>query len=412
MKRGSTSFFILFATAALGVVLLIQVNWIIRTAKIKEELFNEKVNLVLAKTTEALADNTADNEAPEVFSSTAEMHIIDSLLQYYTAAYDLRLEYTFELVPLPTEDGYSTRFVRNLYNGTDNYQTCITDMPTGKNNRELKLHFPGKQQYILAEMGLPFIASVVLIVLVLLLSWRTMRSLLRQKRIAEHTTDFLNNMTHELKTPLTNIALAGRMLSRDTTLSPEEKIQHYSGIILSENEKLRLQVEEVLSMSALERGEISLHSQRLDLHYLIHESVKQMQLRLDQAGAVVHLQLEAGRHEVTGDAVHLINTLNNLLDNALKYSREKPELIIRTANDGKHLILSVSDNGIGIEKEYLPRIFEKYFRVPTGDTQKARGFGLGLAYVKKIAELHGGSVTVKSEKDKGSCFTLGLPYAG
>jgi two-component system phosphate regulon sensor histidine kinase PhoR len=246
---------------------------------------------------------------------------------------------------------------------------------------------------------------------VLVLFWRTVLLLIREKQLSEHTTDFLNNMTHEFKTPLTNIALAGKMIVKDTASKQEGKIKHYSEIILEENEKLRLQVEQVLSMTALERGEIPLLKTELNFNALITDCVKSISIQIENKQGDLKLNLKAEHPVVMGDKTHLINALSNLIDNAIKYSKEKPELLIETFNRGGNLIIKISDKGIGIEKEYQQKVFDKFFRVPTGDVHNVKGFGLGLAYIKKIIELHQGTIELASETGKGTTFTITLPNA-
>jgi two-component system phosphate regulon sensor histidine kinase PhoR len=259
-------------------------------------------------------------------------------------------------------------------------------------------------------MGTMFITSVILIIVVLVMFWRTVLLLMREKQISEHTSDFLNNMTHEFKTPLANIALAGKMITKDSAINQEDKIKHYSGIILEENEKLRLQVEQVLSMTALERGEIPLQKSELNFHELINDSVKHINIQIENKQGKLKLFLQAEHFQVVGDKSHLTNAMCNLIDNAIKYSPEKPEVFIQTVNDGKYLIVTVTDKGIGIEKEYQKHVFKKFFRVPTGDVHNVKGFGLGLAYIKKIVELHNGTIELYSEPGEGTTFTIILPY--
>jgi len=263
----------------------------------------------------------------------------------------------------------------------------------------------------MAEMDTIFITSVILIFVVLVMFWKTTVSLMKEKEIAEHTTDFLNNMTHEFKTPLTNIGLAGKMLTRDANIRQEEKIKHYIGIILEENDKLKLQVEQVLNMSALEKGEIPLQETELDVHQLIHECIKNISLQIENKQGHLTLDLNAEHSVVTGDKTHLANALCNLVDNAIKYSKDKPEISIQTSNKDHHLIIAISDKGIGIEKEYHEKVFDKFFRVPTGNLHDVKGFGLGLAYIKKIIELHGGKIELESEKEKGTKFIITLTNA-
>ena len=416
MTLNRTTLFISVSSIALLLVLCIQVNWIVQTAKIKEGLFNEKANLVLAKTTEALgtdkvmcgkiescieADGTSKLEQTEIQK-------IDSLLRYYMNDYNIHLEYSFAIL--------KTGSIQNKSNLSD---ALFPDKPRfnkksfnevfNENGLELNVIFPDKKQYIIAEMGPLFIASVLLILVVLVLFWRTISALLKEKKISEHTTDFLNNMTHEFKTPLTNIGLAGKMLTKDSTLKQEDKLRHYTEIILNENEKLRLQVEQVLSMTALERGEIPLQKTELDFHQLITDSLKCIGVQIETKNGKLTLELNAHHFVVMGDKIHLTNALCNLVDNAIKYSNDTPELIIKTYNINTTLTLEISDKGIGISKEYQQKVFAKFFRIPTGDVHDVKGFGLGLAYVKKIVELHLGNISLKSEKGKGATFTITLP---
>jgi two-component system, OmpR family, phosphate regulon sensor histidine kinase PhoR len=407
MKLNRTYLFIVISSIALLIVLIIQVNWILETAKMKEKLFNEKANIVLSKTAEALSLDKEACKNLQISTGKNEVHKIDSLFNHYMNLYSIHIDYSFEVKPIPVALASLSNYATGKQ---DTYQTCIGG-DSEDNNLELKLVFPEKKQYILAEMGTPFITSVILIIVVLVMSWRTILSLLKEKRIAEHTTDFLNNMTHEFKTPLTNIALAGKMMSKDSNSIKEEKIKHYTGIILEENEKLKLQVEEVLSMTALERGEIPLQKTELDFHQLIQSSLKRINMLIESTGTSVELNLAAARSMILGDQTHLTNALCNLFDNAVKYANGIPKLSIQAFNASHKLVVIISDKGLGIEKEYQKKVFEKFFRVPTGDVHNAKGFGIGLAYVKAIIELHKGTIELKSEKGKGTSFTITLPNA-
>lgn len=416
MKGNRTRLFIAISSGALLTVLIIQVNWIIQTAKIKEEIFNDKANMVLAKTAEALG---SDKEACTTIEASVEknsiaelpaklgkneVHKIDSLFTHYMKFYNFHIDYSFEVIkPSPVTAMNTGDFANAIYNKSLEYAT-------GKSGFELKLIFPEKKQYILAEMGTLFITSVILILVVLVLFWRTIQSLIREKQLSEHTTDFLNNMTHEFKTPLTNIALAGKMIVKDSTLKQQDKLRHYSTIILEENEKLRLQVEQVLSMTALERGEIPIRKAELDFHALILDVLKSITIQVENKHGQLKLNLDAKRFVVMGDKTYLTNVLCNLIDNAIKYSREKPEISIQTMNSGQELVIVVSDKGMGIGIEYQKKVFDKFFRVPTGDLHNVKGFGLGLAYIKKIVELHGGNIELESENEKGTTFILTIPH--
>ena len=412
MNLNRTNIFIAIS-AALLMVLIIQVNWIIETAYIKEEMFNEKANIVLARTTEALSADTVTCNNMRIHVGKNEIRKIDSLFTHYMNFYNFHTNYTFTVIPKPklllTENlisfqNYTPKETVACYNKT-------LDEASNKSGFELKLLFPEKQEYINAEMGTMFVTSIFLIAIVLLMFWRTISSLLKEKKISEHTNDFLNNMTHEFKTPLTNIALAGKMMVKDANIKQEDKIRHYSDIIIEENEKLRLQVEQVLSMTALERGEIPLQKTELDIHLLIKDALRSISVQIENKQGDLKLNFNAERFVVMGDKTHLTNALCNLIDNAIKYSNDKPELTIQTSNVSQNLIIEVSDKGIGIEKEFQKKVFDKFFRVPTGNIHDVKGFGLGLAYIKKIIELHQGTIELQSEKGKGTAFIIRLPYA-
>ena len=208
---------------------------------------------------------------------------------------------------------------------------------------------------------------------------------------------------------MTNIALAGKMIGKESSSGNEEKIKHYSGIILEENEKLRLQVEQVLSMTALERGEIPVRKEELDLHELIEHTIKSISIQIENLKGELTLNLKAEHAVIMGDKSHLTNAINNLIDNAIKYSKDRPKITVQTFNSGQNIIVTVSDSGIGIDKEYQKKVFDKFFRVPTGNVHDVKGFGLGLAYIKKIVELHNGTIVLQSEPGRGTTFAITFP---
>jgi two-component system phosphate regulon sensor histidine kinase PhoR len=417
MKLNRTYLFIAISSIALLSVLIIQVNWILKTAAIKEGLFNEKANMVLSRTTEALRNDKETcakigecfnkDDAPKSVAKlgVSEMLKVDSLFRHYMKYYNFHVDYSFVVIKAgPVISGMENDIAGYSFNKPLEEVARI-------NGLELKLIFPEKKQFIFAELGYLFITSLVLILVVLFLFWRTSLSLMKEQKISGHIRAFLNNMTHEFKTPITNIALADRMIMKHPVILQEKNLMHYTEIIKEENEKLRLQVEQVLSMSALEKGEISLKMITIDFHALIQESVKSFSIQIEDRQGSINLELNSKNHLILGDSANLTNVFCNLIDNAIKYSREKPDITIRTRNSDNVFIVSVSDKGTGIDKEYKTKVFDKYFRVSTGDVHDVKGFGLGLAYVKEVIDLHGGTIELESEKGKGSVFTISLPYA-
>ncbi len=416
MKFNRNHLFITISSIALIAILIIQINWLLQTAQIKAELFNEKANMVLSRTIESLntnvvaCKNIADSAVGDSSSALVtnlrkeEIQIIDSLFNYYLRFYNFHVDYKFEVTKRPSNsEQYGSGFTNNSYIKTLNENF--------KNNGvELKLILPEKKQFIIAELGIMFITSILLILVVLFLFWQTILSLIREKQVSEQTNEFLNNMTHEFKTPLTNISLAGKMIIKDQTIGDEDKVKNYTSIILDENEKLIHQVDQVLSMTALERNEIPLNKKQLNIHELIEQVSKNIKIQIEFNDGRLTLNLYAEKVLVNGDPFHLKNAISNLIDNAIKYSINKPDITIQTSNYDQMILIEVVDKGIGIEKEFHKAIFVKYFRIPTGDVHSVKGFGLGLPYVMKIVELHKGILLVNSEKGKGSSFIIKLPY--
>jgi len=419
MKKINKNYIIIgISSIALFVVIIIQFTWILQTAKAKEELFNEKANMVLSRTTEAICADKAtcmrigacmEMDDDNMLNASINKHdkaTIDSILNHYMDYYNFHVDYTFVIAKNEHSDAHhnSKAMMSNTFYKSMDELSEISGL-------QLKLVIPDKQQFILAEMGPLFVTSIILIIIVIVMFWRTIIALLKEKEIAEHTTEFLNNMTHEFKTPLTNIALAGKMILKDHQVAENPKTKQYSEIILEENEKLRAQVENVLNMSALERGEMNLRKEIIDVHQLIQEIVKCMNVQIEEHQGKLTLELLASNVNVNADKTHLSNAICTILDNAIKYNKGNLAIQIQTYNKDNSVFISIDDNGIGIDKEYQKSIFNKYYRVPTGNVHNVKGFGLGLAYVKKIVELHKGNLSVQSELGKGTTLQMSLPNA-
>lgn len=234
--------------------------------------------------------------------------------------------------------------------------------------------------------------------------------IIRQKRLSEIKNDFIGNMTHELKTPISTIALSSEVLSDPGIVREPERLRTYAGIIRSENERLRAQVERVLQLATLDRGNLALKREAVDMHRLIDDVRASFSVQVAERGGTLRADAAATRHVVTGDPVHLTNVLVNLVDNAIKYSGERVEVEITTASDARRFELRVQDHGIGIRREDQRQVFERFYRVPTGNVHDVKGFGLGLHYVQQIVHAHGGTIALDSEPGRGSTFTIRLPF--
>jgi two-component system phosphate regulon sensor histidine kinase PhoR len=236
----------------------------------------------------------------------------------------------------------------------------------------------------------------------------TIYVILQQKRLSEIRTDFVNNMTHELKTPISTIGLSAEAIISPSVSGSPERVKQYVNIIRNENSRLRSQVDRVLQIASLSPRKAALSQETIDLHEVLRTAAFTFEVQAAEQDGTLSTSLEALQTHVKGDRVHLTNVIYNLLDNAVKYSPEKPTIGIRTFNRDNRFFLEISDNGIGISKANQKLIFEKFFRVPTGNLHAVRGYGLGLFYVKTIIKSHGGKITLTSEPGKGSTFQIQL----
>lgn len=276
------------------------------------------------------------------------------------------------------------------------------------NNLFVRASFESPFQYILPKMMWTLISSVILLVLTTLSFLYMLRTILKQKKLSDVKNDFINNMTHELKTPIATVFAAVEALQNFNALSDQRKTQNYLDISKQELQRLSDLVEKVLHIAAEEKDDFELFREATDLHEIIDNILSNHQLK---AGKPLQLRYDnsLSGQTVLVDKVHLGNAINNLVDNAIKYSGEHPQVHILSSREEDQLVIRVKDNGIGIPRHYQENIFDKFFRVPTGNLHNVKGFGLGLSYVKKIVEMHGGTVYVQSEPDKGSEFIITIP---
>ncbi len=255
----------------------------------------------------------------------------------------------------------------------------------------------------------PYLYLFFIVVLVLIFFSYTGSVIIKQKRLSEVKTDFINNMTHELKTPISSIGLSAEMIMRPETLKEPEKIQRYAGLIYKENKRLENQVERVLKIAKLDKSEIELSKEPFDLEEFLIELKDNFEFNQEERPISITLDLKIENLRIDVDPVHISNVFFNLVDNAIKYCKKSPEVLISARRDKRHVIVEVADNGIGIKRENLKMIFDKFYRVPTGNLHDVKGFGLGLYYVKTIIEKHEGTILVKSTPEAGTTFTVKLP---
>jgi len=273
----------------------------------------------------------------------------------------------------------------------------------------LYVYFPKRQGYLLKETGVLIIPTVVLTIMLIGIFAFTILIILKQKKLSSIKNDFINNMTHELKTPISTISLASQMLRDNSISNTARTIEQVSNVIYQESKRLSFQVEKVLQMAVFNEGRLKLKFKEIDVNEIIRSVVLNFELRVKNKNGTLETDLKAENALIKGDEVHITNVLFNLLDNAVKYSKEEPQILVSTENRKGLVIISVKDNGIGISKEYIGQIFERFYRVPTGNVHDVKGFGLGLSYVKKIVESHQGKIKVESTLHKGTKFIIYFP---
>ena len=275
----------------------------------------------------------------------------------------------------------------------------------------LSVFFPHKKGYLLRTMWMMLSTSVLLLIIIVWAFTFTIQTIFKQKKLSEVKNDFISNMTHELKTPISTISLACEALSDRDMVSDEKVRGNYVGMINQENKRLGLLVESVLKSATWDKGDLKLKKEEFDLHQIIMEVSDNILIQVESKLGSLHKNLNAVKTMISADKVHITNLIYNLLDNANKYSPETPEITITTENIKEGLLLTVSDEGQGIKRENLNKIFEKFYRVPTGNVHDVKGFGLGLNYVKAIIERHGGEISASSFFGKGTKFKIYIPFS-
>jgi len=337
--------------------------------------------------------------------------VLDSLINFELHNRGINTQYEFglfsparNLMPLQKTGKYP----RELLSRGFSFILFPSDMYS--NPDYLMLYFPKEKRFLLSQLWGMLSISIFLILVIILSFSYTVVTILRQKKLSEMKSDFVNNMTHEFKTPISTIALACEAINDVDLNRSGEVLDSYVGIIREENKRLETISERILQSATLDKGLLKLNMETVDIHQVIGQAADKISLQVERKGGRIVRNLEARAPAIEGDRVHLTNMLLNLLDNANKYTPAKPEIVISTHNDHRGVTLSVTDNGIGIRRSDQKKIFEKLFRVHTGDIHNVKGFGLGLSYVKAIVEQHGGDISLASELNRGSRFTVFLPY--
>ena len=288
------------------------------------------------------------------------------------------------------------------------YSSLIFKDENDLSNYSLKVAFPGRTPFLLGSLVSVIITSIIFTSIIIIAYVTTILLLLRQRQISQIKTDFINNMTHEFKTPIATINLALSAIKNPKTIVNKEKVKKYLQMIYDENNRMHDQVENVLTISHLERNQLNIEKTKQDINEIIDLAISHVSLIVENNNGNIITEKNADNSIVIGNETHLINVMVNILDNAIKYNDNSPEILIKTLNIGGRILIEIKDNGIGMNKAVQSKIFEKFYRKQTGDLHDVKGHGLGLAYVKKIIAFHNGNINVDSAVGKGSKFTIQL----
>ncbi|MBA3970795.1 MAG: HAMP domain-containing histidine kinase [Bacteroidetes bacterium] len=337
--------------------------------------------------------------------------LLDSVLRFELLQKGIAADYVFgitESKTIPLDSTTLSDKRRKIYDSP--YKVNLSPDNIFIKPKFLSVYFPTQQRYLLSSMWGLLLVSLAFMLTLIFSFYYTISTIFQQKKLSEIKNDFISNMTHEFKTPISTISLAVEVLNDKSVEKSEERMNNYVKMIGDENKRLSLLVENILQTAILDKGEFKLNLQNIDIHNLVEQTFTNIKLQVDNKEGELTSDLKAAQFIVNADRIHITNILFNLIDNALKYSKDHPLITVSTASDRDGIFISVRDNGIGISKENQKRVFDTMYRVPTGNIHNVKGFGLGLSYVKAVVEKHGGSIKVESELGKGSMFTLYLPF--
>jgi two-component system phosphate regulon sensor histidine kinase PhoR len=338
--------------------------------------------------------------------------LLDSILRLELKKQKIAARYNYYLTTLyPGSPHHSDlKQAENMSDslGVEHYMVNLAPSNGFIDPEYLILYFPSQNRDVFKQMRPLLITSIVVIMILTFSFYYIMVNNLKQKKLSLIKNDFISNMTHEFKTPISTISLASEMLGDDSISQTPEKKQRYLKMIRDENKRLSVLVESILQTSILDKGEFKLKLSEVDVHEIINTAINNTHLLISQRKGTVHTFLKAQKFKLQADKVHLTNIIFNLIDNAIKYSKDTPEITISTYNTAEGIMIQVKDNGIGISKENQRKIFDKFYRVPTGNVHNVKGFGLGLSYVLAVVLKHNGTISVNSEVGKGSTFNVHL----
>jgi two-component system phosphate regulon sensor histidine kinase PhoR len=423
MSRSTIRIIIFLATSIFIGLVATQIFWVKKAYEITQRQLEHEIELALIDVVKDIQKHSGDSTflvdpvklvSPNFFrvqiNEELQPFYLESMLKTELLNRELNFKFQYSIYNCFND---SVVFSKGVSFESDILDESSADVPPPidweDDGHYFSVYFPGLNFEVFSVMRFWVISSVVLLAVLVFFTY-VINVILHQKRLSEIKNDFINNMTHELKTPISTIGLSSDVLLSDGIEKQPDRLKNYARIIKNENHRLQTQVERVLQVARLDKEELDLTKKQVDLHELIDLAIPTIEMNFADKSPRITSSLTAAQHAVYGDEMHITNIVFNLLDNAAKYGGEHPNITVRTASDSKGVCLAVSDDGPGIPKDQQRNIFEKFYRIPTGNVHDVKGFGLGLHYVKTIAEAHGGKVSLRSTVGKGSTFEVFLPY--
>lgn len=395
-----------------------QSYWLLKTWDIKDQEFDETAQKMLLSVSQRIA-KSSDFELPKKdfierkasnlyvvnINSEINFDVLEDYLYQEMKNYSLETDFDYSVYDCTSKElvfgNYCDLADENKISSHEQVIPAIKGL-----DYYFVVRFPARESFLLANMNLTVMFAIIAILSVLFFLY-TIWIVMRQERTSQLQKDFINNMTHEFKTPISSIKIAADVFTKSDFVINNPRLSRYARIITDQNQRLNDQVEKVLNIARLEKDSFELNKEQIDIHITLRDIAKNESVRIDHQN--IKLDLDKKSIEVFADPLHFTNVITNIIDNAIKYSAYKPEITIKTENKSSENVISVIDKGIGIEKEMIKNIFDKFYRVPTGDLHNVKGFGLGLFYVKNICSAHGWTVDVKSEPDQGTTFIIKIP---
>jgi len=424
MKRNQIRFIVALGAFAIIGIIIVQVYWLLNAWNIKEKQFNQTVNIALRQVAEKMSQysqsvlpgtNPVSQLSANYFVVNLNSMIDANILEYYLqtefSAHNIETDYEYAIY-----DCHDDKMVYGRYisiKGDDNPINLTTNLPKYSDYvYYFGVNFPSKRNYLGSDMTLWFVFSAILLVSVIFFGYAIF-IILQQKRLSELQKDFINNMTHEFKTPISSINISADVLSSPGIIEQPQRLKNYSAIIKQENNRLNNLVEKVLQIARIEKGGYELKMETVHLNDLISEVVGNHRKQCENEKSInFRTDLDKGVNGLQADKLHLTNIIYNLIDNAVKYSGAEPSVTIATHRNQDKIELKVSDNGPGIGAEHQKKVFQKFFRIPTGNVHNVKGFGLGLYYVRKVCDAHGWTIKLESELGEGSNFIIEMKNYG